>query len=196
MSALPETSVVIPLRHGADPACTLESLAKQSYRDFEVVLSQDQKDNANWARNQGFSLTRSTKYILFSDDDITWAPRALEILVEKLEASKHAAYSYCAYRMGDRVQCAQEFSATTLRRRNFISTMSLIRRERFIGFDEGISRLQDWDLWLGMLARGDIGVYCGATLFETYMRDGITYSPRSISYQDAVTIVLKKHGLP
>lgn len=192
----PELSIIIPLRAGAKPTHTLHSLGLQTYQRFEVVLSQDEHGNANWARNRGFELVSPhSKYLLFCDDDITWHPCALERMVGKLETARHAAYAYCGYRIGERVQCNREFSATVLRRQNFISTMSVIRRERFIGFDETVTRLQDWDMWLGMLSRGDVGVYCGEVLFETYMREGITYSPKSISYQDAVGIIMRKHGI-
>jgi hypothetical protein len=97
--------------------------------------------------------------------------------------------------MGGRVQCDREFDAAALRRQNYISTMSVIRRDAFPGFDESLRRLQDYDLWLTMLAAGHVGVYCGAEVFSTLVRNGITYAPDAQPYEEALRIVRRKHGL-
>jgi glycosyltransferase involved in cell wall biosynthesis len=190
----PKLSVVIPVRESASPETTLRSLARQTFRDFEVIVSWDHGRGANAARNAGFRLA-TAPLILFSDDDITWYPDGIARLVNALEANPGAAYAYGAYRMGGRVQCDREFDAAALRRQNYISTMSVIRRDAFPGFDESLRRLQDYDLWLTMLAAGHVGVYCGAEVFSTLVRNGITYAPDAQPYEEALRIVRRKHGL-
>jgi glycosyltransferase involved in cell wall biosynthesis len=187
-------SVIIPVRDGGSPRVTLESLARQSFTDFEVIVSWDHGCGANAARNDGFR--RSTRpLVLFSDDDIRWRPDALAILRSCLLAEPAAAYAYGAYSMDGRVQCDRVFDPVRLRRGNYISTMSLIRREAFPGWDESIRRLQDWDLWLTMLAAGRRGVYCGTVIFDTDKGNGITYGNDTISWEDANRTVRQKHGL-
>jgi len=96
--------------------------------------------------------------------------------------------------MEGKTQCNKEFSAERLLQTNFISTMSLIRTEAFPGFDERIQRLQDWDLWLTMLEQGKIGAYCGATVFSTKVRNGITKNGR-MGWDEANKIIKQKHNL-
>lgn len=96
--------------------------------------------------------------------------------------------------MGGKTQCNKEFDAERLLQTNYISTMSLIRRVAFPGFDERIQRLQDWDLWLTMLGQGKTGVYCGATVFSTKERDGITRNG-SMGWDEANKIIKQKHNI-
>ncbi len=189
-----EISVVIPVREGGSPETTLRSLGRQAFRDFNVVVSWDKAANANWARNRGAE-SATVPYLLFSDDDIQWEPDALERLRDALIAHPDASYSYGAYTIGSWQQCNREFDPGRLRRANFISTMSLIRHDHFPGFDESIERLQDWDLWLTMLEHGNVGVYCGKTIFRTEEGHGISYGSGVPPYNDAVAIVKRKHGL-
>jgi glycosyltransferase involved in cell wall biosynthesis len=172
----------------------LESISHQVGAKFEVIISQDHAPgNANLARNQGALLARGD-YLLFSDDDIGWYPGALVLLRETLRQHPTASFSYGAYRMDERIYCAQHYSLGLLRRRNYISTMSLIRKKDFPGFDESIQRLQDYDLWLTMAARGRYGVYCGNAIFSTERRSGITFGG-NVSWRVAAETVWKKHGI-
>lgn len=190
---MPEVTIVIPVREGGSPVITLASLARQSFQDFDLVICQDEVGNANWARNRGAEWAH-TEFILFSDDDIGWLPNALALLVETLRSRPAAHYAYGAYRMGNVIQCDKSFSPSELKRHNYISTMSLIRTQDFPGFDEFLARLQDYDLWLTMLEQGKMGIYCGAVVFETQKRFGITYGSGP-SYDEALSIVRQKHGL-
>ena len=189
-----ELTIVIPVRKGGSPETTLSSLAEQTLRDFEVIVSWDKKANANWARNQGAKLAK-TEFILFSDDDILWKPTAIQLMVNVLKASPEVAYVYGSYEMDGKVQCYSPFSAEELRRHSCISTMSVIRREAFPGFDEQLERLQDWDMWLTMLAAGKIGVSCGRQIFSTREGNGITYGGNGPTWEEARAIVRRKHGL-
>jgi hypothetical protein len=188
-------SIVIPCRRGSYPRVTLESLARQAFRDFDVIVSFDQGRGANWARNQGFRLVR-TAYVLFSDDDIDWRPDALARLKAGLDRHPEVSYSYGTYVIpGIGVRANVPFDPARLKRVNYISTMSMIRTRDFPRFDESIRRFQDWDLWLTMLAKGKIGVHCGgAEIFHTRLRPGITYG-NPLSAAQATMVIKAKHRL-
>ncbi len=192
-------SVVIPVRQGGNPEITLRSLAQQeSPPPFDVIVSHDESGfgdsrGANWARNRGAALCKSD-FILFSDDDIEWESLALRRLFLALKQYPEASYAFGSYEMGGKGFCVKPFNGDTLRRYNIASTMALVRAERFPGFDESIARLQDWDLYLTMLARGWKGVHCGALTFRTGTRSGITVDG-SIPYNEACDVIARKHGL-
>lgn len=190
--------IVIPVREGGDPAITVASLARSSFAPHmhQVLVVPDKWENANRCRNEGCRQVPQSEFILFSDDDIAWAKTGVERLVNALDAHPEAAYSFGAYEMGGRIYCDHQFDPQALRKRNLASTMSLIRRPLFPGFDPEIKRLQDWDLWLTMAERGHYGVHCGgAPIFSTAVRPGgITYGG-SISYEEAFAALQKKHNL-
>lgn len=198
-----QLQIIIPVREGGDAYTTISSLGRQTFTDFDIVVSQDQWGNANRARNEGLKLAAPSKYVLFSDDDIDWEPDGIRMLVDALERDSKLDYSYGlstgyaygSYEMGGKIYCTEPFSFDRLRRRNLASTMSVINRGIFTGFDESIGRLQDYDLWLTMAARQQVGVYCGSLVFRTAVRkDGITYGGK-VSYEEAFQELRRKHGI-
>lgn len=186
----PEVTVVVPNKYGERPDLTLRTLYDQSYPYFDVVVINDFDGNANRARNEGLKKV-TTPYVLFSDNDIEWTKDALECMVVTLRDNQGFAYSYGAYEMGGRIYCNREFNRNELLRRNYISTMALVRTGLHPGFDERIKRLQDWDVWLTMMRKGHYGKYCGGVLFRTAVREGITTG--SISWEEAVSAIKRKH---
>lgn len=173
---------------------TLKSIWAQTMGISVVNVIHDSFKGANFARNKGFNFVR-TPFVLFSDDDIDWEPDAFENLYHELYTNPQASFSYGWYEMDGKKYCQYPFNPDLLRQKNYISTMSLIRREHFPGFDEKIKRLQDWDLWLTMLSQGRTGVYCDKKIFSTDVRDGITFGPDSLSWEEAERIVKRKHRL-
>jgi glycosyltransferase involved in cell wall biosynthesis len=190
----PEITVIIPLRDTDTAEITLNSLAQQTFKDFKVIEVKDQGKGAPWARNQGFKQVKS-EFVLFSDGDIEWKSRALETMLKTLKMSK-ASYCYGRYKLNDDIWSHEPWDANLLKQKNYISTMSLIRTANLPErpWDESIKRLQDWDLWLTLLEQGKRGVYCEDLIFETKMKDGISFG-NSLTYVDAVLLVKKKHGL-
>jgi glycosyltransferase involved in cell wall biosynthesis len=192
---MPILSVVIPVRAGSNPYFTLRSLGEQSFQSIEILISQDIDGNANIARNAGYRLASPcTSIVLFCDDDIQWERDGIAHMVAMLEQHPEASYSYGTYEMGGKLYCNQEFDANILPKRNYISTMTVIRREHFPGWDESIGRLQDWELFRRLLLFfGRIGVHCKYKIFVTNLRNGITRGG-GVSYEDAYRSIVEKHS--
>ena len=159
------------------PDVTVNSLNEQTFKDFKTVIVYDQGKGANWARNEGFKQC-DTPYVLFSDNDISWKPNALEVLVQTLNRFKLASYAYGRFKVDDVIWGHQMFDPIKLLTANFVSTMSLLRSDDFRlcgGFDENLKGFQDWDLWLNLLIKHKKrGVYCNELIFTTEPRVGIS----------------------
>lgn len=193
-SQAPMISVVIPSYQHADeiPLC-LESIFRQTYKDFEVIVVNDgstddthevvepymdrityidqENRGGNAARNRGFEVARG-KYLLFCDADVIMRPDMLQKMLATLVGSPAASYAYASFRFGWKAFGLWPFDAGKLRAMNYIHTTSLIRREHFPGFDPAIRRLQDWDLWLTMLEQGHVGVWVPEFLFTCLPHKG------------------------
>lgn len=190
---IPEITIVIPCRESETAETTLDSLSRQTFKNFETVVVKDQGKGANWARNEGFKSVKS-EFVLFSDSDIRWNEYALEMLLYTLKRNPKASYSYGRYEMGGFIIGHHNFDPARLFVGNYISTMSLVRSKDFPGFDENIKRFQDWDLWLTMLKQGKRGVYCNDLIFSTKVRDGISLNGE-LTTEEAAKIINDKHGL-
>lgn len=188
-------SIIIPVYNQAPKLIkTLESIARQSYQDFEVIIINDgSKDGveticgnylnklettksylflnqtnqgAPAARNHGYRHAKGD-YLFFCDADAILHPQALEILLGTLEANPSASYAYSSFLWGKKLFKLGEFDPEKLQRMPYIHTMSLIRGTDYTptGWDESIKKLQDWDLWLTMLEQGRVGIFVPQVLF-------------------------------
>ncbi len=230
-------SVIIPCyNHAKTIAMCLESLFAQSLAPSEVLVVDDgstdeldaslapylsriklirQKNGGGpVARNRGFRESTGA-FVMFCDADACLRRDALERLFRALKDHPGAAYAYASFRFGWKKFPLGAFDADRLRKHNYIHTGSLIRREKFPGFDETLKRFQDWDLWLTMLERGDVGVWVPELLMRarvSLVRGGISnwlpklayripwkrlgWKPRRVAeYEAAADIIRKKHRL-
>jgi len=147
------------------------------------------------ARNMG-AKKATGEYLFFLDADCELYPDALEVFVETLLQNPDAAYAYCGFKWGGETVKPKFFDADALKLRNFVSTMSMIRRLLFEGFDESLKRHQDWDLFLTMLLKhGREGICTGRLLFETTQRESSISTEGNIPMMESVGIVRRKHGL-
>jgi len=137
-----------------------------------IFLSQTNK-GASAARNAGFKASHG-EFVLFCDADVQLDRSMVEKMLSTLTHHTAAAYCYSNFKFGPHSFDLFPFDAIRLQKENYISTMSLIRRDKFIGFDESLKRFQDWDLWKRLLANGDQGVWCPERLFSAPMQGGIS----------------------
>lgn len=200
----PTVSVVIPVRQYESFRLAAESLMRQSYQDFEIVVRVDPGHGQSWTRNRAAESARG-KYLLFSDSDIEWHPAAITTLLRvfhehAVPAGWKRGYAYCSYALtvdGREVQtiCDRPWDWETLQRIPYISTMSLVPRDVFMRFmfDEEFHRLEDWELWLRMGASGYAGTWCGSTLFTTPLRSGGVSYGGPVSHEAAESMLRRKH---
>jgi glycosyltransferase involved in cell wall biosynthesis len=151
----------------------MESIKNQSYENIEIRSSRDLDcKGQSHCRNAGVKQSTG-KYLFFCDADIELYPKCIEIMVESLERNKDRSFVYCDYVLaGDLfgVHKAESWNPPLLEKYNYISTMSMVRRDDFPGFDEKLKRYEDWDLWLTMAKAGLEGLYIPEVLFTAYFK--------------------------
>lgn len=142
---------------------TAELLATLAADDGRLrVVRQAERQGASAARNLG-ARHGSGELLAFLDDDCRWKPDKLAVQLPLLDAVHGAVYARQAIRKPDggwivegRPRRRADESRTLLRG-NFIGPSTLVVRQSLFadvgGFDSGLTRLQDWDLVLGLVRR-------------------------------------------
>jgi len=228
-------SIIIPVYNQAKHlANCLNSLKKQTYNNYEIIIVNDgSKDNiikviekfkeifgleliyleqdnlgASAARNRGAKSARG-EYIIFCDADVIMKPIMLELMLKTLKDNPNASFCYSSFIWGYKKFKLWPYSAEKLKIMPYITTTSLIRRNDFPGFDEGLKKFQDWDLWLTMLEQNHTGIWINKILFRITVRGTQTMSrwlpaftykflpwlPRVKKYHQAMDLIKTKHNL-
>lgn len=230
-------SIIIPVYNGEKTIInTIKSIEAQTYRDFELIIVNDgsrdrtrlvfekfienfrpennyffinqENKGAPAARNRGLK-EATGDYLFFCDCDATLKKDALEKMLRALEENPNSAYTYSSFYWGRKLFKLWPFSAERLMKMPYIHTMSLIRREAFPenGWDESIKKLQDWDLWLTMLANGHQGFFINEALFKikpggtisswlpAFAYKALPFLPAVKTYKKALKIIKNKHNL-
>jgi glycosyltransferase involved in cell wall biosynthesis len=170
---------------------------------IEIIINDDE-GSAPKKRNAGYK--KSTQpFLFFIDDDILLPSNYLKSLYDALIKNSNVGFAYTGYRgivlhpeshpiHGNFQIPAIEFNTIALKQGNYISTMSLLRRELFPGFDENLKRLQDWSLWLTIVENGGKGILVpNLTFYAYYLDSGITSNTNSEI--DAINAIRIKHKL-
>ncbi|MEI8361506.1 MAG: glycosyltransferase family A protein [bacterium] len=189
-------SIIIPIyNQAAKLPYTLDSLAKQEFKDFEIIIVNDgstdgaeaavenflashknfdnqiaffnqENKGAPAARNNGFRRSAG-EYILFCDADAILTADALMLMKKTLDENSEASYAYSSFMWGKKLFKVGPFDEKKLKSGPMIHTMALVRRNDLpkSGWDESIKKLQDWDLWLTMLEDGKTGIWIDKVLF-------------------------------
>ncbi|MBI5071492.1 glycosyltransferase family 2 protein [Candidatus Falkowbacteria bacterium] len=232
---MPKISIIIPTyQHGDAIETCLLSLFNQTFKDFEIIVVNDgSTDNtseilekykdrvkiinqenrgAPAARNRGFRESVG-QFIIFADADVKAKPEMLAKMFQALEKHPEASYAYSSFMWGRKKFGLHEFDGEALKKMNYITSTTLIRREHFPGWDESFKKFQDWDLWLTMLEQDHTGVWVPEFLFDvidtkaTMSRwlpsfmykipwEKIGWAPKAIKkYNVALKIIKEKHRL-
>lgn len=192
-------TIVIPAKNaGSTLSACLSSLVRQTAQPASVVLVDDSSEDDTVRRavqfqdrlpliitknrthgahdGRGAAIARNTgaagcatPLIFFCDADVVLEPYALALLTQALRTHPRASFAYGPFYFG-RIFRVPRYAGWLLRFHNYISTMALIRTEDFLGFDETLSRYQDWDLWLRMARKGRTGVKVRDRIFTTMIR--------------------------
>ena len=193
-------SVIVPLSAHRMPlfeSAVLPSIRQNDPAEIHLIPGDA---NANVKRNLG-AAKAGGQYLFFCDDDVILADDCIPRLCAAMDsAPRDVAYTYGDFlyvshpRRKTGTHKADKWNAAALRRANYISTMSLIRRDVFPGFDESIERLQDYDLWLTLLGKGYVGRHIGGHPLFCALHLGDNITKRS-GFDEAMKIVHAKHGI-
>lgn len=178
-----------------------ESFAKKDMRFRHIVIDHG---GACKARNEGFKESKGD-IIYFWDADCYAAPMMVETALKYWEDDKDAAFMYSGYKWTDPRNPgfeSEEFDSWTIGKYNYVSTMSPIKREYVIDWDESLSGLQDWDYFRRIVENGGRGVYmpCGQNAvsapFETDMpgHNDISMVKSREETMKRIQTVREKHG--
>jgi|SRR5579859_7941567 len=177
--------------------------------NVKEIIVNDNEGGAPKKRNDGFS--KSTQpYVFFCDDDILLRADYIQRLYDLLQKNPTKAYAYTGYHgivmhpethptHGNFKIPSIPFNGKRLKDGNYISTMSLVKRDclpKPKPFDESLKRLQDWDVWLTMLSNGHEGILLEGEEFmyhAYYLDEGITSNNNNEN--ENLMILLKKHKL-
>ncbi len=173
----------------------------------------DKNSGAPIARNRGADETTGD-LILFLDADAELYPQAIEKMEKELRTRPDVDFVFSDFLWGRKAFHGMRFSEGELKKRNYIHTSSLLRRNAFPGFDPSLTKLQDWDLWLTMADQGSKGAWIHEILYriEPRREGGMSrWIPRFVyqlpwnmvgwipaevkKYQMAEDVVRKKHGI-
>jgi glycosyltransferase involved in cell wall biosynthesis len=168
-------------------------------------LRQEQNQGAAKARNIGVENARG-EYISFQDSDDWWLPEKLEKQMDAFASlPQRVGVIYSGYwrMIGDEKTYLPSGGSgpkegdmgMSLLKENIVATVTVVmRKECFLragGFDEGLPRLQDWELWI-RVSRFSLFKFIDEPLAITY------YQAQSITAnQDALirafNLILEKH---
>ncbi len=180
---------------------------------MNIIFFKIEHSGAAAARNFGFQKSTG-EYIFFCDSDVVFLKNdALEKMIKKLDESPAAAFVYSSFKFGWKKFPGREFDAEELKKNNYISTMSLVRREWLnkisptTPWNENLKRFQDWDLWLSIVENGGEGIFISEFLWQAKSGGTISYwlpslfyklfpwHPLVKNYRKNRKIVLQKHNL-
>lgn len=196
-------SVIVPLSKKRNDFFQNMVLPLLEANNVNEIIINNNEGSAPKKRNDGFK--KSTQpFVFFCDDDILLPANYIQLLYNTLMKNNDIAFAYTGYEgivlhpdthpMHGNFQIPHiEFDVNALKYGNYISTMSLLRREYFPMFDENLKRLQDWDLWLTITKSGNKGkLVSGLSFYAYYLDNGIT--SKYNSEIDAINAIRFKHG--
>jgi glycosyltransferase involved in cell wall biosynthesis len=198
------TSYEIIVVNDGSPDTPAIERALAPYRDRIVYLRQENRGIAA-ARTAALSVARG-RYVALLDSDDSWEPDYLAVQVAALEADPTLAVVYPnALIVGDHPHAGRTYmdvcpsngpvtfeAVLTQRCQVFIS--ALIRRtaiDRVGGFDPALRSVEDFDLWMRLLAAGERIGYHRRVLVRFLKRRG-SLSSDPVWMAEHVLIVLDK----
>ncbi len=149
------------------------------------------------ARNYGLGMLE-TDLVIFLDGDLLLQVNMLGRMEQELADHPEVSFVYSHYDRTGAITgrvAAKPWSLDQLKMGNFVSPMSLVRRQDLPHpcFDEELERYEDWDLWLRMGKSGKTGRLIDELLFTAYYRPG-DLSAKGES-QDHFLALKQKHGI-
>lgn len=152
---------------------------------------------ANVSRNIGTMLATGDYYI-YPDADCELYPYALKTMADYLDKNRNVHFVYGHFLMVDENGWVQKFqslrySPKVLLHRNYISVVTMFRKECYLGWNPRLNRFQDWEMWIRMMQKGYIGALIDDVFFFHFIRKKAISSYKS--YDEARAEMLKELGI-
>lgn len=187
----------------ADDGSTDDTLKRlEKYGDRVRVLPLAHSGRPSVARNAAVRIATG-KFLAFLDSDDTWLPTKLESQVGLLEQHPSFVMSYCdsvfvsengaeigRHSRRERQHSGRVFGELLLG--NFIPLPTVVARREVVtevgAFEEWLTIGEDWNLWLKLSARGEVGLVRIPLCRIRVHRNAITCN-RLLLFSDAVKVL-------
>ena len=178
----------------------IKSVIAQTYKDWELIIVHDSKDELPtvsalddrireyWIdhfgsdtkpKNYGIKQAKG-EYIAFLDDDNTWRPDHLQVLMKAMERNPKVDIVYGDRWVTDldkkfppRLGMMSDFSIQLLLQRNFIDTSDVLMKLEALfdvgGFDERYKKYIDWNLWVRLAKAGKLFLHVPVIITDYYL---------------------------
>jgi glycosyltransferase involved in cell wall biosynthesis len=155
------------------------------------------------ARNGGLEQVE-TEWVAFLDDDDLWAPRKLAEQLATARRSEAGFVHTCIVVVDEQLRVVGEYAPpeprdlrAAMAEMNAIGTPSSVMARADLvrdigGFDERLSVLADWDLWLGLIERTQVASCRLPLTGYTEHRDNMTIT-RIDEIRDEFAYLARKH---
>jgi glycosyltransferase involved in cell wall biosynthesis len=202
----PTVEIIVVNDGGVDVKKTIDSLNQQ----YKIALLQHPANRGMAAaRNTGIAVARG-KYIAYLDDDDSYLPHHIETLVNFLENNDCKAAYTDAYRTHIKtingkdtverqdVPYSIDFDSDRMLIQNYIPTLCVMHEKHCLdatgAFDEELTVLEDWDLWIRMSRRFPFAHIREITCEFVWRTDGKTMtSGRRTEFWRTVDIIYRKY---
>ena len=204
----PNLELIITEDGGTAAKLLVEQMSSQAPEGVKVVYLSNAKVGRSAAGNAGARASQGQYLMFFDDDDLLYADH-VEALAHALDAAPDTVVSYApgdalytetfttSYKETLRIRdysLFQPWSYADLCKKNFLLMHALFHRSLFEdrgGFDESITYLEDWNLWLKFASRNTF-VYVPKTtsLFRIPARHTLR-AMRAVSFSHAGTHACK-----
>jgi len=224
----PLFSCIVPIYniHEAILKRCLMSLSEQNYKNMEVVLVFDGKDellekvakpylesHKNWksiiiehkgacaARNAGFDVS-SGEIVAFVNSDYVLKRGIIRLWVDRLLENKDCGFAYGGYEYNSKERAWYEstrFDPYQLEVENYIDCGFPVWRKYAVRWDETVKSLQDWDFWIRVVkTHGVKGYYMGrdVSFVAEPPRPKGLTDDSSHNWIERVRYVKEKNGIP
>jgi len=162
------------------------------------------------ARNTGIKVARG-KYIAYLDDDDLFYPNHLETLVNYLETTDYKVAYTDAYRAHEKkekgkyavvnrdVPYSFDFDYDRILVGNFVPVLCFMHEKSCLEeagfFDEGLTTLEDWDLWIRMSRKFKFAHIKEITCEFSWRIDGTTMtSSRQMEFRRSSQVIYEKYS--
>lgn len=179
------------------PDADLEEIIKlEMLEEPRLSMSVIEHGGAPKARNAGFLLSDGD-VVSFWDADCYAEPEMTSMWVMTFNDHPDCDFVYSGYKWTEHGIPGYEseiFDPWLIEKYNYICSMFPLRRDKFPGWDESLTGLQDWDYWRRVIKAGSKGQFIPGFGFSTDLPDADSISGNMEKTRPRIEKVREKHG--